>query len=111
MQGDLRLLKVVVKVMGIVLFFGTIALFVAVYYKFVMKAPKEISLESTNNLAKSCAYIKSKDIKLTGKVTSANVNGGMLTLVTSDTAKSLQQIILFDLCAGKELSRVNVLSD
>jgi hypothetical protein len=102
--GVQRLRKVVIT-MGFVLVIGTIALFIAAYFKFTNKkihTQKPLQIVSTID---KCAFKPNSDLEINGKIINSDINGNIMTIITT------QQIILFDLCKGEALSRINVTAD
>lgn len=105
-------LRRAVIVMGYMLVIGTIALFIATYFKFFYNKPEEqngiYTVTSKQNPISNCTIKPGANIKADGKIISSNINGNLLTLITSNPSKAGQQVIIFDLCKGEITSKINV---
>ncbi len=108
-----NILRRVVIGMGFVLVFGTLALMIAVYFKFKHK-PAETAPETyysqQSKTMETCAFKPTGNIDVEGNIASTNLNGNILTISTENKAKNLQQVIIFDLCASEVLSRLNIVA-
>lgn len=146
-QEDLRALKLAVKIMGILLIVGTIALFIGIYIKYGNKSQKHSTTSEVVKTIpaipaqiiapappqeKACEFKSEADIELTGKIKYSIRNGNTLTIITEKKLKPAvinkvqegnsltltaeaaveapEQIVIFDLCEGEVISRINVVT-
>jgi hypothetical protein len=98
-EKNLKTLKTVVHGMGALLIVGTIALFIAVFFK--AKAHKEVYSKTAANETVNCAY-KDGEVKVDGDIKSATTNNNLLTIATA------KAVVVYDLCEGRILSSVVV---
>ncbi len=94
--------------MGIVLVFGTVALFVAIAFK--VKADKVVPKDNISIIKSEvkCNYTDA-NISVPNEIASASTNSNILTIITKPLIfEKSQEIINIDLCSGQILSRVNV---
>lgn len=92
-ENNLRTLKFIVKLMGVLLAVGTIALFIGIIIKSsINKAPKNKAAHES-----SCDY-QEHNVDIEGNIVSATTNNDILTIVTSDKNNS-QKVIVYDLCS------------
>ena len=106
LSPGVRILRKIVIIMGFVLLIGTLALFVAAYYKFTHKKPAATpsNAYAQSDSSEKCAFKPVSDVEIAGKVTNSSLNGNIIT-INSD-----KQLVLFDICRGEVLSRVNIVS-
>lgn len=103
-QENLGALKLAVKIMGVLLVVGTIALFIAVYIKFSNKPAKSEYHQPKNIVAevvapsvqvappakvevRNCDFKPSADIELSGSIVNSIRNGNTLTIITEKKLK------------------------
>ncbi len=132
---SLKILRRIVIIMGFMLIIGIMALFIAVYYKFTHKtASPTNSYAAIAPLPqippeKKCIFAANNTLEINSNVISSVLNGNILTLITAakttppvinkiqtgnaltltaTTAHLTQEVIVYDLCEGVVLSRLNV---
>ena len=111
LSSGVKMLRRVVITMGYVLVIGTIALMIAAYFKFTNKpATPEKSYAMQDNRDK-CSFKSNADIEVVGNIASSSINGNILTIITGKSAKPGSQIVVFDLCVGEVLSRLNIIEN
>lgn len=133
LSPGIRRLRKVVIVMGYILVIGTLALFIAVYFKFSNKhsAPANSFATQAPTYSEKCVFQPTADIEISDNIISSNINNNILTIITNKknkpvsanniqqgdpiilsaiTPQSTQQIIIFDLCKGEVLSRLNIVA-
>ena len=96
-QENLGKLKFAVVFMGILLVFGTMALFVAVYIKFQKKSSIPVNTSAVVQAmpvqqapapeVKTCDFQPDANIELSGRVTNAIRSGNTLTIITEKEVK------------------------
>lgn len=110
--GVKRLRRAVI-VMGYMLVIGTIVLFISAYFKFAYKkdvvAPAAPAVVEQKKVTEKCTFKPESNIQIEGLIVSSNINNNVLTLTTYlESKKGTQQIVVFDMCSGEVLSRINV---
>jgi len=115
----LRIMRSVVINMGILLFVGTIALFVAIFIKANSSDKEEVANVSNssvvasiqesqvpekkivieNQAQKVCNEYNKADFSVMGNIISSDNNNGILTVTTS------KQVMVFDLCKGRVIAK------
>lgn len=100
---SLKMMRSVVINMGILLIFGTLALFVAVIIKANSSSEekKQVEVGSTNTIL-ACVQYPQADLFLIGNIISSSNINGILTITTD------KQVVIFDVCKGKILATFNV---
>jgi hypothetical protein len=104
-EKSLKLMRSVVINMGILLIFGTLALFVAVIMKANSSPEKQKPVEVIKSTSGKCAEYLATDLSVIGNIISSDNNNGILTITTT------KQLLIFDICKGKVVAKFSSASN